>query len=191
MKLWDRITGGGAAVSIELDKDVYVPGETVQVSANVLSKGDLKVNSVLVTLKGQEQIRYEVPVYDDDDEDEHHRRSDGRRYTGTRTETSTEETVSVEKRMPGANLSAGEEHTLEIGLRVPDNAPPTYIGPHARHTYALRVGLDVSWANDPEETVEVVVASAQYSGGGHGNQEGQEEDNWGDEQEEDGKSGWR
>lgn len=180
MKLWDRITGGGAAVSIELDKDVYAPGDTIQVSANVASKGDLKVNSVLVTLKGQEQVRYEVPVYDNDDDDDHHGHSDGRRYTGTRTETATEQTVSVEKRMPGANLSAGEEHTLEASLRVPDNAPPTYMGPHARHTYTLRVGLDVSWANDPEDSVEVVIASGGLA---RSSQDGVEE-------ADDDKDGW-
>ncbi len=175
MKLWDRITGGGANVVVELDKPMYFPGEVINARAMIAGNAEMKINSILVTLRGQEEIRYEVPVVEgnttgrDRDGDGF---ADAQTYQQKRTEHSSTQTVNAEQRFPGGTLAPGDEHVLEVSLQIPPNAPPTYLGANARHTYKLRVGLDVSWSADPGATVDVVIGTGMPGmSGGLGQQE--------------------
>jgi len=177
MKLWDRITGGGANVVVELDKPMYFPGEVINARAMIAGNAEMKINSILVTLRGQEEIRYEVPVVEsssagrDRDGDGF---ADAQTYRQKRTEHNSTQTVNAEQRFPGGTLAPGDEHVLEVSLQIPPNAPPTYLGANARHTYKLRVGLDVSWSADPSATVDVVIGTGMPGmSGGFGQQQGQ------------------
>ena len=147
MRFWDRLTGGAAEVAVELDKPMYMPNDVLRARVTISSDGEFEAKSALVTLRGQEEIRYTVPRYDDEGN-----------KTGTERETDQSQTVKVEERVPGPiRLAEGQREQFEVELHIPMNAPPTYQGRHARHHYRLRVGLDVAWSADPSEVVDVVI----------------------------------
>ena len=147
MRLWQRITGGAATVTVELDRTVVMPGETLAVRATVTANNDVEGKSALITLAGQEEVTYQEQRYDNEG-----------RASGTTSRTERNQTMRAEQRISGPiKLTAGEQYTLEAYLQVPLNAQPTYLGRHARHTYRLTVALDLAWSKDPAETVEVMV----------------------------------
>lgn len=187
MRLWDRITGGAATIEIECDRAVYQPGTTVHLRAAITSEDSLEAKSALVTLRGVEEIRYEAPVYAVDGGNAHRdtyvqrgggwgdgdRRDDSvdaRRFVGSASgdqdlrQIGTEEkhesttTVNVEQRVAGPLHSESTETCMfEADVQIPHEAPPTYVGPNARHYYRLTVALDVAWSKNPSQTVDVIV----------------------------------
>jgi len=150
MRFWDRITGGAATVTIELDKPLYMPGETVNVRATVTANGDFEAKSALVSLWGEEEVRFSVPRLDDEGH-----------QVGQQDEYEQNRTVRAEQRLPGPiKLGAGQQHAIEAQLHVPLNAPPTYAGPKATHSYNLKVELDVAWSANSGQTVTFAVGLA-------------------------------
>ena len=147
MRFWDRITGGAASVTIELDRPMYLPGQPIAVRATISASSEVEIKSALVTLRGQEEVRFEVPRYDDEGE-----------QIGEEDEYERNTTVDVDKRIPGPiELAEGQQHVLEAELHVPMNAPPTYAGPRATHTYKVSVELDVAWSANPGDNVDVII----------------------------------
>jgi len=202
MRLWDRLTGGAAQIEVETEEPFYVAGEAIRLRAAITSDGDLEAKSALVTLRGVEEIRYEIPVYEaegvagesfgrerdsnwgrdrksswDQDQDRD-RDSDfgaggssmgpdagqGLRQVGTEEKHDSNTTVSVDERVPGPlRIQGGQPFMLEAQLQIPRDAPPTYVGTQARHTYRLTVALDVAWSTNPSQTVDVIIGVSEES----------------------------
>lgn len=147
MRFWDRITGGAATVSVELDSPFYAPGDTILVRATVSAGAELEAKSALVRLWGEEHIQFEVPRYDENGD-----------QIGEQDASATTQTVQAEQRIAGPiKLAQGEQYVIETRLAVPFNAPPSYAGPKATHIYKLSVALDVAWSTNPGATVDVVI----------------------------------
>ncbi|MBU0608235.1 MAG: hypothetical protein KKI08_10115 [Armatimonadetes bacterium] len=200
MRLWDRLTGGAAQIEIEPEKPFYTAGEVMRLRAAVTSSSDLEAKSALVTLRGVEEIRYEVPVYqtegdsresfgrdrdsswdrDRDSNWDQDRDSDsgfgaggssmspdagpGLRQVGTEEKHDSSTTVNVDERVPGPlRIPGGQPFMLEAQLQIPRDAPPTYVGTQARHTYHLTVALDVAWSTNPSQTIDVIIGVSEDS----------------------------
>lgn len=200
MRLWDRLTGGAAKIEVDTERPFYTAGEVLRLRAALTSDGDLEAKSALVTLRGVEEIRYEVPVYETEgdnrqsfggDQDRSWSRdrdgnwdqdrdrdssfgaggsnmdSDDRpglRQVGTEEKHDSSTTVSVDERVPGPlRIQGGQPFMLEAQLQIPRDAPPTYVGTQARHTYRLTVALDVAWSANPSQTIDVIIGVSEES----------------------------
>lgn len=154
MRFWDRITGGAATVALEVDKPMYMPGEAINIRLNITANSDVEAKSALVRLTGEEEVRFEVPVFDEKGEE-----------TGDKDDYKRVQTLDTEQRIPGPiKLSAGQQQVLEVQLHVPVNAPPTYSGPNATHRYQLSGALDVAWSTNPSDTTDIIVGLAWPGG---------------------------
>ncbi len=150
MRFWDRITGGAATVTVETDKQLYMPGETISVRTTINANNEVEGKSALVSFFGQEEICYEASKYNEEGQ-----------KIGEEDEYETNQTVRAEKRIPGPiRLAEGQQHVIEAQIPVPLNAPPTYAGPPATHEYKLRVELDVAWSANSGQTVDIAVGLA-------------------------------
>ena len=114
MRLWDRLTGGAAKIQVELEKPVYQPGETLRLRAAITSDGDVEAKSALVTLRGVEEIRYEVPVYEVEHDREDGDRSDRSDRTD-RTDWDRDSSSSSFDRRESSSSSDREEELRQVG----------------------------------------------------------------------------
>ncbi len=146
MRSWGRIAGGAAAVALEADKPMYMPGQSTHSRLTITANSDIEAKAALVRLTGEEEVRFEVPVFDEKGEE-----------TGDKDDYKRVQAPDTEQRIPGPiKLSAGRQQVLEVQLHVPVTAPPTYSGPNATHRYQLSGALDVAWSTNPSDTTDII-----------------------------------
>ena len=150
----DRVTGSSASISVESDKDTIRPGESMTVRISVKNgPAALEARSVLLEIQGLEVI--DLPRHASwtnmvEDVTEAAAHSKGR--TGPKslvTQGSAKTCEATIKVSPGLSLSPGEERKFQGTFRLPANAQPTYEGKYAKHTWRMRVRLDV-FGTDPD-----------------------------------------
>ena len=144
----DRVAGSSANVSLSMDPQFAVPGQTISVHITIKNgPAALDVRAVLLEVVSSEVI--ELPRTADwtniiVDAAAASARSKPQRQTAPEvarhSETTFESKVTV---APGMKLSAGEERKFKGTFRLPANVQPSYQGKYAKHEWRLRARLDV------------------------------------------------
>ena len=135
------ITGGGAKVSVTVDKPSREVPFTVKVKATVADQ-DLPISRVYVKLSGLEKVVV-------------HNVRDG---DFTHDVTDSNNTFEQEFNIAEAQtLKAKQEYEWEAQVEFPKNAPPSYQGRNATHELRVLAGLDAK-GNDPDSGWIVVLA---------------------------------
>ncbi len=140
---WNFVTGGGAELSLELDRDSGLPGDELAVRVVVQSTGgEITARGVMFDIEGIEKLNPEAFEALSFDEPQRTRPRD--MLVGGETTT-----LHVQVRLSDPfRLAPGQSVPLRARVRIPASARPTYLGVNATHTYRVRARLDVS-GRDP------------------------------------------
>ena len=148
----DRVTGSAANVTLAMDPQFVLPGQTINVQIRIMNgPAPLEVRAVLLEVQSIEEI--ELPrsanwgnvVLDAVEASTNHRKRTHSPNEVTRhSETTFESKVTV---APGMTLTPGEERNFKGIFRLPATVQPTYAGKFAKHIWRLRSRLDVLGAD--------------------------------------------
>jgi sporulation-control protein spo0M len=144
----DRVTGSSANVSLSIDPQFVVPGQTVSVHITIQNgPAALDVRAVLLEVMSIEAI--ELPrnaswanVFVDaaaataSSRQQTHKGPEVARHS----ETTFESKITV---APGMKLSPGEVRNFKGTFRLPDGVQPSYLGKYAKNEWGVRARLDV------------------------------------------------
>lgn len=136
--LINKITGGGAKVSIEIDEAVLCEPFVVKVFAEV-GDADLKIDKVYLYVKSTERARF------DNVEMRDHR---GELYTQDMEFGNEAFRQNFVVSGPEV-LKANQTYEWEIQIELPEEAAPTFIGRNIQHVWEFYAGLDAA-GNDPD-----------------------------------------
>ncbi|WP_437528467.1 hypothetical protein WME79_45435 [Sorangium sp. So ce726] len=143
----DRVTGSAANVSLEMDPQFVVPGQTISVHITLKNGlAALDVRAVLLEVKSVEEI--ELPrnaswvnvLADAAAKSRSQPRAQATSEVARHGETTFEAKVTV---APGMILTPGEERKFKGTFRLPLGVQPSYQGKYAKHDWRLRARLDV------------------------------------------------
>lgn len=144
----DRVTGSSANVTLSMDPQFAVPGQTISVQITIKNgPAALDVRAVLLEVMSAEVI--ELPRSADwaniiVDAAAASGRAKPQPQTGPQvarhTETTFESRVTV---APGMNLAPAQERSFKGTFRLPAGVQPSYQGKYAKHEWRLRARLDV------------------------------------------------
>ncbi|WP_437649905.1 hypothetical protein [Sorangium sp. So ce362] len=143
----DRVTGSAANVSLEMEPQFVVPGQTISVHITIKNgPAALDVRAVLLEVKSVEEI--ELPrnaswanvLADAAAKSGPKPRAQATPQVARHSETTFEAKVAV---TPGMTLSPGEERKFKGTFRLPIGVQPSYKGKYAKHDWRLRARLDV------------------------------------------------
>jgi sporulation-control protein spo0M len=144
----DRVTGSAANVTLSMDPQFIVPGQTVSVFVTIKNgPAALDVRAVFLEVESIERI--ELPRSADwtnvvADAVAATSRTQKQTHTGPEVarhdETTFESKVTV---APGMNLTPGEERKFKGTFRLPGGVQPSYEGKYAKHLWRVRARLDV------------------------------------------------
>lgn len=144
----DRVTGSSANVTLAMDPQFVVPGQTVAVHITLKNgPSALDVRAVLLEVQSVEEI--ELPrtaswtnVIADAAAATSRPRTQApvAPQVARHSETIFETKATV---APGMNLSPGEERKFKGTFRLPAGVQPTYQGKYSKHSWRLRARLDV------------------------------------------------
>lgn len=144
----DRVTGSAANVTLGMDPQFVVPGQTITVHISITNgPAALDVRAVFLEVESIERI--ELPRSADwtnivADAVASSSRSQKQAYSAPEVarhdEKRFESKVTV---APGLTLSPGEERKFKGTFRLPVGVQPSYEGKYAKHLWRLRVRLDV------------------------------------------------
>ncbi len=137
--------GDNTEVRISVEPGPVVLGGKICGIVHVTTGREISVRRAVAYLRCDEEAEYRV-----------RRRSNNRTYTTTDRETChvVDEESELSREIP---LPPGMPLDLPFGLDIPQDAPPTYQGDALRVTWRLGARLDVGWALDPHEEVELTV----------------------------------
>ncbi|WP_437605087.1 hypothetical protein WMF20_28360 [Sorangium sp. So ce834] len=143
----DRVTGSAANVSLEMEPQFAVPGQTIAVHITIKNgPAALDVRAVLLEVKSVEEI--DLPrnaswanvLADAAAKSRPHPQARTTPQVTQHSETTFEAKVTV---APGMILSPGEERKFKGTFRLPPGVQPSYQGKYAKHGWRLRARLDV------------------------------------------------
>ena len=134
----NMVTGGGAKVSLQLDRTIS-PGEKVAVLVRCqVEGGDISASKVYVAVRAVETVDLV-----------HRDRDRGQRGDKDRVHDD-EVTFSQEFTIHGAvQLAANSTQEWRGEITLPNNVQPSYRGKHAKHEWSVLAAIDVS-GNDPD-----------------------------------------
>lgn len=147
----DRVTGSAANVSLDMEPQFVVPGQTIAVHITIKNgPAALDVRAVLLEVKSVEEI--ELPrnaswtnvLADVAAKPRSHPPTQTPQQVAQHSETTFEAKVTV---APGMVLSSGEERKFKGTIRLPPGVQPSYQGKYAKHGWRLRARLDVLGAD--------------------------------------------
>ena len=144
MGLMDAIKGAAQAVmnavcdvNLELEMRYAYPGDKMTVWVNVRSKGTsaLTIGGVFVDLMATEIVRLKATA------------------PGMPDSIVLPAQHTFQQSFPlvmAFQLAPGERKEFKGEIQIPPTALPTYVGPRAEHTWAIRARADMAGNNDPE-----------------------------------------
>jgi hypothetical protein len=131
------VVGAGGNIDLSLNKDTFQRGEPVEFQFTINATNDVKARAVKVRLSAEEHVQ--VQFQD---------RQEGSSSYQTRTEEQWEETFKQEVQVGGAmELKEGESYDFSGSINIPPDAPPTYRGRNANHTWKFRAYVDKGGAD--------------------------------------------
>ena len=147
----DRVTGSSANVSLNMDSNVLLPGQSVAVRIAVKNGlSTLEARALLMEIESVETI--DLPrhanwanVIGDAAEAASKKATQPKPFATQHTETIFTACVTV---APAMTLSPGMERTFHGSFRLPANVQPSYDGKYAKHIWRVRARLDV-FGTDP------------------------------------------
>ena len=136
--LINKITGGGAKVSIEIDEAVLCEPFTVKVKAEV-GDADLKIDKVYLYVKSTERAHFDNVEMRD---------HSGEIYTQDLEFDNGAFRQDFVVSGPEV-LKANQTYEWEIQIELPEEAAPTFVGRNIQHVWEFYAGLDAT-GNDPD-----------------------------------------
>jgi hypothetical protein len=136
---------GGIVFSLDLERDMLLPGRVASGTVRLDFQQPYQVRGIVASLIATEQWQTTDTETD----------ADG--TTHTETETHTQEPRRLPVALSGpADFAAAETREFQIEIPVPPLGPATFDGTVSRLTWRLEVKLDVP-GFDPDITADVVV----------------------------------
>lgn len=138
------------SLRLEVDKPVYIAGDTVNGVLHVHITRSVKVRTLDIYLHGREKVVIDPPVA----------------YAGGVHKahySSTNEMLNVGLRLVENRLLDAGDMSLPFQFHLPPNALPSYVGNYADVNWKLWAKADVPWASDisVENYLRVQAATAQ------------------------------
>jgi len=142
--LMNKITGGGAKVSIEIEEALLGDSFPVKVSA-VIGDADIKIDKVYLYIRSTERARFENVEMRD---------HSGEAYS--QDMEFDNEVFRTELTVTGAELlKANGTYEWTVQVELPEEAAPTFAGRNIEHVWEFYAGLDTV-GNDPDSGWVVV-----------------------------------
>lgn len=143
----DRVTGSAANVSLAMDPQFVIPGQTISVHITIKNgPSALDVRAVLLEVESVERINLPRSASWTNVLADAVSAHNSRTHTQAapqviqHSETLFQSKVTV---APGMNLPPGEERKFKGSFRLPASVQPSYQGKYTQHVWQLRARLDV------------------------------------------------